>query len=64
MVAHRLVSEQKMRNSPVLVSERNPKLWTQLTPGLRRQLTQHWAKLIQKMRQQSIPGKEEHNVWG
>ncbi|MCP4686386.1 MAG: hypothetical protein GY867_13190 [bacterium] len=64
MIAHRLVSEQEIQNNAILVSKRTPKLWAQLTPDLRRQLTQHWAKLIQKMRQQSIPGKEEHNVWG
>ena len=64
MIAHRLVSEQEIQNNAILVSKRTPKLWAQLTPDLRRQLTQHWAKLIQKMRQQSIPGKEEHNAWG
>jgi hypothetical protein len=64
MVAHRPVSEQEVRSSLVPSGEQVPQLWTQLVPDLRKQLAQHWAKMIQRMRQQTIKGEEEHDVWG
>jgi hypothetical protein len=64
MVAHHLVWEQEVQSSLVPSGERAPQLWTQLTPDLRRQMAQHWAKMIQRMRQQTVRGEEEHNVWG
>jgi hypothetical protein len=36
-----------------LVESRPPTLWQQLDPPRRRQLTQQWATMIQKMRQRS-----------
>ena len=64
MVDHRPVSEQEVRSSLVPSGEQVPQLWTQLVPDLRKQLAQHWAKMIQRMRQQTVQGEEEHDVWG
>lgn len=64
MVAHHLMLEQEVQSSLIPSGERAPQLWTQLAPDLRRQLAQHWAKMIQRMRQQTIQGEEGHDVWG
>jgi hypothetical protein len=38
-----------------------PTLWQQLDPLKRRQLTQQWANVIQKMRQTSQPKEADHD---
>jgi hypothetical protein len=62
MITRRPRSEQEMQSRPS--SEQAHQLWTQLSPDLRRQLAQRWAKMVQKMRQQNTRGEEVHDVWG
>jgi hypothetical protein len=38
-----------------------PTLWQQLDPLTRRQLTQQWATMLQKMRQMAQPKDDDHD---
>ncbi len=62
MRARHLVSEKEVQNNKALTGEQMPELWTQLTPGLKRQLAQQWAKLIQQVQQSNESGREGRDV--
>lgn len=42
------------------VESSSPTLWQQLDPQTRRQLTQQWATMIQKMRQKTQAKADDH----
>jgi hypothetical protein len=43
------------------VENRAPTLWQQLDPTMRRQLTQQWATMIQKMRPMAQSKEDYHD---
>jgi len=46
-----MIPQTQVRAKVTPVENNPPTLWQQLDPLTRRQLTQHWATMLQKMRQ-------------
>jgi hypothetical protein len=55
-----MVHSAQLRPKTRRVENSSLTLWQQLDPLIRRQLTQQWATMIQKMRQMAQPKEDDH----
>jgi hypothetical protein len=56
-----MVPRTQVRPKTTPVESSLPTLWQQLDPLTRRQLTQQWATMLQKMRQMAQPKDNDHD---
>jgi hypothetical protein len=56
-----MVPQPQVRPKISPVENSPPTLWQQLDPLTRRQLTQQWATMLQKMRQMAQPKDNNHD---